>query len=90
MEVKFEELQVSDDIMDIVARGVAKIKGLPSPSMDDIVRLEKLTKIYALLMSSLRENIKHNIFSKLENFEHVKDSVEDADDADDAGGELAE
>jgi hypothetical protein len=62
MQVKLNELQISDDIMDVVRREVKRLTEAESLSTDQIMKLEKLTRVYGLLMASLRENIKQKLF----------------------------
>jgi hypothetical protein len=82
-KVQIRDLQVGEDIMDIVEAEVRGLKGRPL-ELPEVVKLEKLSKVYSLLMSSLRENVKHNVFGKLDFTEELKDADDDTDqDADD-------
>jgi len=64
-DVKIRDFRISDDIMEVVDREVVRIKALKVLSNDELAKLEKITKVYGLLMSSLRENVKHNLFGRL-------------------------
>ena len=75
--------------MDIVDREIARIQAVPEPDDRDIIRLEKLAKVYATLMANLRENMKHAIFGKLSDKEldsgvDGADSGSDGDEAEDS------
>lgn len=86
-DVKIRDLQVGEDIMDIVEAEVVAIKLSKTRSAEQLMKLEKLSKVYGLLMSSLRENIKHNIFSKLQ-LDETDSGVAAADDSDDPSEDL--
>ena len=75
---KIRDLQVGEDIMDIVQDEVKALKKAPM-DLPAIVRLEKLAKVYSLLMSSLRENVKHNVFGRLELPEELENADDDTD-----------
>lgn len=87
MTVKIKDLQISDDALDVVYREVRRIAALQAPDEREIAKLEKLVKTYAVLMASMRENIKQGIFGKLsaEELDQAVDSADDGDEtADDA------
>lgn len=59
-----DALLLGDEIMDIVAEEVAKIKkGARSP--EALMKLEKLSKIYTAVFACNRENIKSGLFGQL-------------------------
>lgn len=89
MQVKIAELEVSDNIMEIVQKEVKKIQNEAAPTFDQINRLEKLTKIYGVLMASTRENIKHGLYAHLK-FEDGADVGEGGGNGDDADSDLDE
>ncbi len=62
---KFIEQETPEEIHTIVRREVTRLSAKPSLENNDVAVLEKLAKIYAVLMSSYREDIKHGIFGKL-------------------------
>lgn len=85
--LKFKDVKISEDIMTIVAGEVERIKGLGiGIEAGDLIRLEKATKIYALLMSSTRENIKSGAFGKmsLEELEKLDTHLDGSDDSDES------
>jgi phage terminase small subunit len=62
---KFIEQETPEDIHEIVRREVTRLKNKPSLENNDVAVLEKLSKIYSVLMASYREDLKHGIFGKL-------------------------
>lgn len=96
LKVKLSELQISDDVMGIVRREVDRLNRIEEAlSTDQLMKLEKLTKVYGLLMSSLRENIKNKLFGSLsdedlEPFEEVSEGAESTTSSDETEGDLSE
>ncbi len=80
MEVKYKELQISDRIMDVVERALVMVEQAAPLKEADLGRLEKLTKVYTMLMSSTRENVKHNLFSKISDFAEIPEDSTDSSD----------
>lgn len=92
MSVKYKELEISDRIMSVVDRGVTEVEKKLVIEDADLVRLEKLTKVYTMLMSSTRENIKHKIYSNIDlnDLEELTDDLNGPDDGDDPGADFGE
>lgn len=60
-------------MINIVERETTRIAQAGDLDAQDIMRLEKLAKVYATLMSSHRENMKYGVFGNL--------SLDDLDEA---------
>lgn len=87
-DVKVRDFRISDDIMEVVDREVMRIKALKVLSADELAKLEKITKVYGLLMSSLRENVKHNLFGRLGGevlVDVAEEELDESAEADDTG-----
>lgn len=65
-KVKFIEQEIAEDIKSILRTEVNKIKGKEEVQGNDIVILEKLTKIYSIIMADHRENVKHGVYGDME------------------------
>ncbi len=86
MTDKVIEIQVGEDLTSIVAREVLALKKINGPlEYPEILRLEKLAKIYSILSANGRENTKANIYGTMstEQLEKLLDSGDDADDGSD-------
>jgi hypothetical protein len=59
-----KELQIGEDLKEILFRQVSHIKSQPTDKVN-LQALEKLSKIYVMMMGDLRENEKSNLFDKL-------------------------
>lgn len=79
--IKFKELVISDRIMTIVEREIGKLESGMRDT--DFMKLEKLAKVYQILMANHRENIKHGVFGKLDTKE-LQDAVDGGDSSSDA------
>lgn len=64
--IKVKDLEVADDILAIVAEEVTRIR-LKGDERDagDVMKLEKLSRVYSILMASARENLKGGVYGKL-------------------------
>lgn len=84
MSVKYKELEIADRIMAVVD---TSLKSIETGKIDaeELVRLEKLTKVYTMLMTNTRENIKHKVFANVSNL--PQELTESNDGADDDGNE---
>ncbi len=89
MSVKYKELEISDRIMSVVDRGLTGVEKT-GVTEDNVTLLEKLTKIYTMLMSSTRENIKHKVFSQMSDIHDLDGLAEDLQDSGDDSNEDAE
>lgn len=82
--IKVKDLLVSDDILAIVAEEVKGIKSMgDGREIGEIIKLERLAKIYSVLMSSARENTKSGIYGKLttEELEQLDKELSNTDDS---------
>lgn len=61
----FNEHNIYEDIIEIVKDQVSKIKKTKAIEPGQIVLLEKLAKIYAILKDDLREDQKSDLWKKL-------------------------
>lgn len=90
--IKVKDIVISDDILTIVSEEVDRIKmlGMAGREAADLVRLEKVAKVYALMMSSTRENTKAGIYGKMstEDLEKLDAQLGGAEEADDADADL--
>lgn len=76
---EFIEEILADDLKLLLKRGIDQLKEVDEFSEKDTVKLEKLTRVYSILMSDLRESVKNGIFGdKSEN--ELKALAEDSDD----------
>ena len=69
-ESKFIEQELSEDLKGLLRRGITELQGVSGEfESADVVKLEKLTRIYSILMADLRETVKHGLFSALDDSE---------------------
>jgi len=73
--MNLRDLEIADDILKIVDEEVTAIKNATSREVADIIRLEKISKIYTTLMANQREVLKSGVLGSLK-----------LDESDDAGG----
>lgn len=84
MKVKFIELELADRIMSQVFRGLKRIEEKVELQEADMGKLERLTKVYTMLMSNTRENIKHKLYSHVDASElGDAEELQDAEDQSD-------
>ena len=80
-----DDLLIADEIISIVSEEVEKIKQSPR-DVQDLLKLEKLSKIYTAVMACNRENIKSGLLGQLRSedleSEEPFDRGGDADDTD--------
>lgn len=62
---KFIEAQVCDQLKEILQREVRTLHSHRELSAAQCTALEKLTKVYAILKDDLREDVKADLWSKL-------------------------
>lgn len=62
MAKKFVEQQISENVFEIIHKEILALKLKEELDTGDAVKLEKFAKIYATLMSSHREDVKHGAF----------------------------
>jgi len=76
-------------MIEIVDRETARIKQSGDLDASDLIRLEKLAKVYAILMSSHRENMKYGVFGNMD-LEELDESVDGGGDGGQADNEGAD
>jgi len=76
-------------MIEIVERETARIAQAGDLDASDLIRLEKLAKVYATLMSSHRENMKYGVFGSLE-LDELDEAVDGGGDSGDADNEGAD
>jgi len=69
MSGKFIEQEISDDLKRLLKRGIEELDGTEGFDASDIVKLEKLTRVYSILMADLRETVKHGLLTSLDDSE---------------------
>lgn len=62
---KFAEFEIHDYAVEIVHEEIKLIKRIRGRSDENVARLEKLVRIYAVLMDNLRANVKDGLRNKL-------------------------
>lgn len=90
--IGIEELLIADDMMGVVREEVHILKKKGGSRDDrDLMKLEKLAKVYATLMASHRENVKFGVFGNLsgEQLDDPIDGGEGAGAGDDSGDDPA-
>ncbi len=81
--MKFRDLEIADDILKIVDEEVTAIKNATSREIADIVRLEKVSKIYTTLMANQREVLKSGILGSLDLSDQSDNSGDGEDETED-------
>jgi hypothetical protein len=81
-EMNLRDLEIADDILKIVDEEVTAIKNATSREVADIIRLEKISKIYTTLMANQREVLKSGVLGslKLDESDNGGDSEDDTED----------
>jgi hypothetical protein len=82
--MKLRDVEIAESIMDIVEEEVNKIKENPDRETGDMIILEKVSKIYSVIMASNRELLKSGALGKLSSQELDKNLNDSGDDEDDA------
>lgn len=62
---KFAEFDIHDYAIEILHEEIRSIKRKKVRSDEDMVKLDKMVRTYAVLMDSLRSNIKERLHDKL-------------------------
>ena len=80
--MNLRDLEIADDILKIVDEEVTAIKNATSREVADIIRLEKISKIYTTLMANQREVLKSGVLGslKLDESDNGGDSEDDTED----------
>lgn len=67
MTEKLIEQEISDDLKELLRRGIGELTAVAGPfDSSDVIKLEKLTRVYSILMADLRETVKHGLLSSLD------------------------
>lgn len=76
---KLKDFQIADNILDIIYDEIQMIKRNPDRSPADIVKLEKLSKAYQIIMASNREALKSGMLGGLtpEELDRATDNADD-------------
>lgn len=82
--MNLRDLEIADDILKIVDEEVTAIKNATSREVADIIRLEKISKIYTTLMANQREVLRSGVLGKLSLKELDKELDDGSDDDEDA------
>lgn len=68
MTNKIVEQEIAEDLRGLLKRGIAELKGISKSDpfeTSEMVKLEKLTRIYSILMADTRETVKHGLLAGL-------------------------
>jgi predicted RNA binding protein with dsRBD fold (UPF0201 family) len=65
MAKKFAEFEIHDLAIEIVYKEIAEIKRKRERTDEDVQRLEKLVRMYSVLMDNLRSSFKDGLRDKL-------------------------
>lgn len=78
---KYLEQEIAEEIKGIVRREVLRLKAKEALTGTDPANLEKYAKIYTILMTSHREDIKTNVFGGA-SVEELENLIKDEDSSD--------
>ena len=67
--MKFIEQEIADDLKLLLQRGIAELKATQKFDASDVIKLEKFTRTYSILMADVRETVKHGLLSGLDDAE---------------------
>lgn len=67
--MKFIEQEIADDLKLLLQRGIAELKATKKFDASDVLKLEKFTRTYSILMADVRETVKHGLLSGLDDSE---------------------
>jgi hypothetical protein len=59
-----DEAIIYENIKNILMKEIGILRDKPKRDSDDIIKLEKLTRVYATLKDDFREDIKHGVWDK--------------------------
>lgn len=65
MSKKFAEFEIHDLAIEIVYKEIAEIKRKRERTDEDVQRLEKMVRMYAVLMDNMRASFKDGLRDKL-------------------------
>jgi hypothetical protein len=74
--MKLRDLELANDILKIVDEEVTAIMNSTAREPSDIVKLEKLSKVYVTIMANQRELLKQGVLGKLSEEELGEDDEE--------------
>lgn len=68
---KLIEQELAEDLKGLLKAGIVQLqeKAVEGFDASDVVKLEKLTRVYSILMSDLRETVKHGLLGSLDDEE---------------------
>ena len=76
--MKLNDLLIADEILEIVSEEVNAIKNAAPREAADIIKLEKISKVYSTIMAHQREVLKSGVLGSLK-----LDESDDAGDSED-------
>lgn len=83
-EPKFIEHALAETLKSMLFKELERLEHKQNTDVledKDVLRLEKLSKVFAVVMADTRENIKQNIFGKMST-DQLEDAVNESDDSD--------
>ena len=82
--MKLRDLEIADDILKIVDDEITAIKNTSNREASDIIKLEKITKVYVALMANSREVLRSGVLGKIDLKELDNDLDDSSNDEDEA------
>jgi hypothetical protein len=81
--MKLNDLLIADEILEIVSEEVNAIKNAAPREAADIIKLEKISKVYSTIMAHQREVLKSGVLGslKLDESDDTGDSENDSEDS---------
>jgi len=81
--MKLNDLLIADEILEIVSEEVNAIKNAAPREAADIIKLEKISKVYSTIMAHQREVLKSGVLGslKLDESDDARDSEDDPEDS---------
>jgi len=81
--MKLNDLLIADEILEIVSEEVDAIKNAAPREAADIIKLEKISKVYSTIMAHQREVLKSGVLGslKLDESDDAGDSEDDPEDS---------
>jgi len=80
--MQFRDVQIAEDIMQIIAEEVALIKKSHNREVGDIVKIERLSKTYSVIMASNRELFKSGMLGNMD-LSELDEKLDNAADEED-------
>ena len=81
--MKIKDVLIAEDILEIVAHEVSVIKNTPNREIGDVVKLERLSKVFSVISAATRELVKSGMLGnlKLDESDDTSDSEDDTEDS---------